>query len=98
MHKSFWGVLFLSAVSCLAAPVGSIKGYVRDATGAFVPNATITLENQLTQATVKAQSDVTGLYQFLDLQPGVYKITAELTGFRSQEFPNVTVLVDQIVS
>jgi hypothetical protein len=98
MHKSFWGVLFLSAVSCLAAPVGSIKGYVRDATGAFVPNATITLENQLTQATVKAQSDVTGLYQFLDLQPGVYKITAELTGFRSQEFPNVTLLVDQIVS
>jgi hypothetical protein len=98
MGKIFWGVLFLSAVTCLAAPVGSIKGYVRDATGAFVPNTTITLENQLTKTVSKAQSDGTGLYQFLDLPPGVYKLTAELTGFRTEEIPDVTVLVDQIVS
>jgi len=99
MGRTLWGVLFLSAAAtCFAAPVGSIKGYVRDATGAFVPNATITLENQLTKVSAKAQSDSTGLYQFLDLPPGTYTLTAELTGFRTEVFPDVTVLVDQIVS
>ena len=50
MGKVLWGFLFLSvAATSFAAPVGSIKGYVRDATGAFVPSVSITLENELTR-------------------------------------------------
>jgi hypothetical protein len=99
MGKVLWGFLFLSAAATsFAAPVGSIKGYVRDATGAFVPNATITLNSELTGVSAKTRSDSTGLYQFLDLQPGTYTVSAELTGFSTQVIPKVTVLVDQIVS
>src|SRR5215472_8921920 len=99
MGKILWGFLFLSAAATsFAAPVGSIKGYVRDTTGAFVPDATITLENQLTKVSAKARSDSAGLYQFLDIQPGTYTLSAELTGFATQVVPDVIVLVDQIVS
>jgi hypothetical protein len=99
MGKSFLGILFvLAGGACIAAPVGSIKGYIRDATGAVVPNATITLENQLTRVLAKTKSGSDGLYQFLDLPPGTYKASAELSGFSIEEIPDVTVLVDQIVS
>ena len=91
--------MFLLTIEFLsAAPVGSIKGYIRDATGAQVPNASVQLKNQQTNATQDAKSDSTGLYQFLDLAPGMYSISAETAGFRQALVKSVTVLVDQIVS
>jgi Carboxypeptidase regulatory-like domain len=82
----------------LAAPVGSIKGYIRDATAAAVPSTSVHLKNERTNTTQESKSDNTGLYQFLDLAPGVYSISAEVPGFRTAMIKSVTVLVDQIVS
>ena len=91
--------MLLLAIGILpAAPVGSIKGYIRDASGAPVPNATVRVKNELTNVTQDGKSDNAGLYQFLDLAPGVYSITAETAGFRQALVKSVTVLVDQIVS
>ena len=87
MHRLLW-----------AAPVGSIKGFVRDASGAVVPNAILTLSNEKTGVRQKTVSDAAGLYQFLDLNPGSYKVAAEVPGFRTTEVQGVVVLVDQIVS
>ena len=36
-----------------AAPVGAIKGFIRDSSGAVVPKATITLRNQGTDVLAK---------------------------------------------
>src|SRR6266853_6058570 len=91
--------LCLSAAGTLsAAPVGSVQGYVRDASGAIVPNASIELKNELTNATLETKSDATGFYQFLALPPGIYTITSEVPGFRKEVVKSVSVLVDQIVS
>src|SRR5258708_21646609 len=90
---SLWAIGILPA-----APVGSIKGYIRDATGAAVPSVSVQLKNEQTNVVQNAQSDRTGLYQLLDLAPGLYSITAETPGFRKEVVKSVSVLVDQIVS
>ena len=59
--------MMLLAVTLWAAPVGSIKGYVRDTSGAIVPGAIVTLVNEKTGVQVKTLSDSAGLYQFLEL-------------------------------
>jgi hypothetical protein len=91
-------VCLCAAGTLSAAPVGSVKGYVRDASGAVVPNASIDLKNELTNATLETKSDATGFYQFLALTPGTYTITSEVPGFRKEVVKSVSVLVDQIVS
>src|SRR5690348_5890547 len=80
------------------APVGSIKGYVRDASGAVVPNVSLSLQNESTNVSLKTVSDATGYYQFLDLAPANYSITAEAAGFRKVAIRSVEVLVDQNVA
>ena len=91
-------LLTLLAVSAWAAPVGSIKGYVRDASGAIVPNATVMLSNEQTGVPQKTATDSVGLYQFLDLNPGRYTVSVAVQGFRTTEVKGLVVLVDQIVS
>jgi Carboxypeptidase regulatory-like domain/TonB-dependent Receptor Plug Domain len=93
-------ILFLLAllvVPVSAAPVGSIKGYVRDSSGASIPKANLTLTNEKTGVQEKTVSDSTGLYQFLDINPGSYQVTVEVPGFRTTDVKGVIVLVDQIV-
>src|SRR5580698_10401092 len=89
--------LLLSAVAVCAAPVGSIKGYVRDASGAVIPSAGVTLINEKTGVEQKTISDSTGFYQFLDLNPGDYRVIIAVQGFRTTDVKGVVVLVDQIV-
>ena len=85
-------------MSLAAAPVGSVRGYVKDKTGAVVPHASITLANQETNASQNTVSDDTGHYQFLQVSPARYRVTAEAAGFRKVAIHDITVLVDQIVS
>lgn len=95
---SLFAFLLLAVATLAAAPVGTIKGYIRDTTAAAVPNVAVQLKNQQTNTTQDLKSDNTGLYQFLDLAPGVYSISAETAGFRTALVKSITVLVDQIVS
>jgi hypothetical protein len=97
-HRLAAILLLLAAAECLvAAPIGAIKGYVRDPSGAPIPNAAITLQNEKTGVITKGISDATGLYQFLDLNPSTYTVSAEAKGFRQTLIAHVVVLVDQIV-
>src|SRR5580704_7861535 len=90
-------LLVFLAVAVCAAPVGSIKGYVRDASGGVIPAAGVTLTNEKTGVEQKTASDSTGFYQFLDLNPGSYRVTIAVQGFRTTDVKGVVVLVDQIV-
>ena len=83
--------LKLSAVVLLAAfvtlvmvaaqsTVGTIRGVVRDSSGAVLPGVTITISH----AGAKDRTAVTnakGEFVFVGLAPGVYEVNAELTGF-----------------
>jgi hypothetical protein len=86
------------AGATVAAPVGAIKGYVNDGTGAVVPNASITLRSEETNVKQQAVTDGSGFFQFLQLPPGSYEVSAEAVGFRKTVVRQTRVGVDQIVS
>ena len=60
---------------------GSIRGYVRDATGAVLPYTTISAVSPATPVPFSAASDKEGYYRLLDLPPGEYELTVERQGF-----------------
>ena len=61
---------------------GKIAGTVRDANGAAIIGAPITIMNQETLATRVARSSAAGAYEVGDLPPGLYTVSADLQGFR----------------
>src|SRR4030095_15356597 len=59
---------------------GSISGVVRDEQHAVVPGADVSAQGS--DATYHFTTELDGAFRFLNLQPGTYKITATLSGFR----------------
>ncbi len=57
---------------------GSIAGTVFDTTGAVVPNATITIHNNGTNAEIVLIADDSGYYKAPLLEPGTYTVTCAL--------------------
>jgi hypothetical protein len=74
---------------------GSISGRVIDAQGGVVPGATVTVVNVGTSATAARTTNAVGQYAALLLEPGTYRVTAELSGFRKTIFQDVKVGVGQ---
>ncbi|HXW08073.1 MAG TPA: carboxypeptidase-like regulatory domain-containing protein, partial [Vicinamibacterales bacterium] len=89
--------LSLSAVS-LGAQVlyGSIVGIVRDAQGALIPGATVTIVNTETNLTREATTNAEGAYSFTNVLQGPYDVKVALTGFREAVRTNVPVTIGQI--
>jgi len=85
MHRKITGLLAILLLGCawLTAQVqtGNITGTVRDATGAVVPNATVTVVSLGTQARRTVQSSSTGTYTVTGLQPGQYEVTVTSGNF-----------------
>jgi iron complex outermembrane receptor protein len=70
----------LSAAPALAQD-GQIAGTVRDASGAPVSGAAVTITNQQTGATRAVTSDASGAFAATGVPAGVYTVTAELKRF-----------------
>ncbi|MFT4111131.1 carboxypeptidase regulatory-like domain-containing protein [Silvibacterium sp.] len=78
-------MLMLTAVSAFAQnATTSLRGVVKDPSGAVVPNATITLKNAATGYTTTATSNGTGEYQLQQIPPAKYTITVSASGFGDQ--------------
>ena len=60
---------------------GSLRGYVKDEQGAVLPGATVTATGPALLTPVSGVTDSSGYYRLLNLPPGTYAITAELSGF-----------------
>jgi hypothetical protein len=60
---------------------GVIRGVVTDDSGGVLPGVTVTLKGPATAGTPTTTTNEAGIYRFPNLAPGVYQITAELTGF-----------------
>ena len=73
---------------------GDIAGTVADATGAVVPNATVTLNNLDNGATQTATTSQSGGYRFTFLKPGNYTVSASFSGLKS-DVQKVSVQVGQ---
>ena len=62
---------------------GDIAGEVTDATGAVLPNVTITAVNTGTNFSRSAVTSDTGAFRIPELPIGTYKVTASAEGFKS---------------
>jgi hypothetical protein len=89
-------VLVAEIATFAQAGRGTISGVVTDPAGAVVQGAQVTLVNSATGVTQHSVTNPSGSYTFISLNPGVYKVTATQTGFRSVVRDNVTVNVDQV--
>ncbi len=75
-------LLALNSASLFAQfETASVLGYVRDGSGAAIPNASVSLINQGTKASVTVKTSTQGAYQFTDVKIGQYSITATAAGF-----------------
>ncbi len=64
---------------------GSLRGYVRDQQGGALPGVTITAEAPELLRPVTAVTNEEGYYRLLNLPPGTFVLTAELTGFQTSK-------------
>ncbi len=71
----------LSFLSFAQSDLGTIQGFVKDPSGAVIPNAKITVHNQagLERQTVTNES---GSYTVTNIPPGLYTLTVEAGGFK----------------
>jgi hypothetical protein len=94
---AFAVVFFLSlsvAVSFAQNATTSLRGVIKDPTGAVVPGATVTLENKAVGQKFTAISKGSGGYLISQLPPAKYVITVAAKGFGSQS-KSAELLVDQ---
>ncbi len=78
-------MLVLAAGFCFAqSDLGSITGFVKDPSGASIPNAKVTVRNQ-SGLQRQATTNETGLYQITNIPPGIYALSVEAAGFKRYE-------------
>jgi len=99
-NKSFPCLVGLLTTLLLPAIYGQsdtsrITGTVTDATGAVVPNVTITVKNERTDQTHKATSNNAGAYIVTQLGPSTYKVTTEAAGMGPATYVGVALQVGQ---
>src|SRR5205807_518362 len=75
---------------------GTVVGVVRDAQGAFIPGATVTVVNKETNFTRETTTTSEGAYSLINLLPGPYDVKVSLQGFRDVARYNIPVTIGQI--
>ncbi|MGO8987194.1 MAG: carboxypeptidase regulatory-like domain-containing protein [Terriglobales bacterium] len=91
---SLMGSALLSAQST----GGRILGRVADPSGAVLSGVKVTATNEATGVSRSAQTNDSGDYVLVEVQPGTYTIQYELTGFKKNEQKGVIVDVNQVVT
>jgi hypothetical protein len=87
-------ILLLGVLPLRADVTGSILGYVRDSSGAVLPNATLTIVQTSNGYTRTATADASGAYTILALPPGIYRLTASMSGFENGVIDNINLNVN----
>jgi hypothetical protein len=85
--------LTLLAAFAAAQSTSQLNGSISDPSGAKVANAKITLTDPATGLQRNTTSNEAGLYQFLDLPPGDYRLEATASGFAPFLVSKVTLQV-----
>jgi hypothetical protein len=79
--------------SAQAISTGTVIGVVSDQTGAVIPGATVILTDASTGSNRKTVANKTGQYIFVSVSPGVYTVSASMSGFSTVVINNQTVSV-----
>ena len=95
--KALFVCLLLSISAFAQTSNATLGGTVSDSTGAFIPGVSLTATNIQTGIVSTVITNEAGVYQFASLQPGRYKVSAELSGFQTQTYNDVALGLSQQV-
>jgi hypothetical protein len=89
VKKSLAGWILLCILSTVTLSFGqvattSLRGTIKDPSGALVPGAKITISNNATGESLAKVADSAGSYQFAQIAPAKYTITVSAQGFGDQ--------------
>jgi hypothetical protein len=76
---------------------GMITGIVKDAQGAVIPGAKVTLIDQNQSATREQATGAEGLFAFTPLLPSTYTVVVEAAGFKKYEKKDIVVFANAAV-
>lgn len=88
-------MLWASVLPARAQADGRFAGTVLDASGANVPNATITVRNEKTGEERTGTSNAQGLYLITNLKPSTYTIRAASGNFTPLEYTSLQLVAGQ---
>ncbi len=74
--------IFVSTTGWAQFELGSVVGTVRDPSGLAIANGAVEIRNQATNVARQTMTSGTGEYDFVNLQPGRYTLTAKQKGFK----------------
>ena len=99
MKRSLPGWILLCILSTVTLSFGqtattSLRGTVKDPSGALVPGAKVTITDKANGKTATATANSAGLYTFTQISPSRYTITVSAAGFGEQS-KTAELLVDQ---
>lgn len=84
LRRALLGVLAVALAPAVAFAQSAIAGVVRDTSGAVLPGVTVTAASPaLIERSKSSVTDAAGQYRIVDLRPGAYEVTFELTGFQT---------------
>ena len=103
-RSRLFAALFLLAISALlctsafaqSTTEGAIGGTVYDGAGAVVPNASVVVHNNGTNAEQRVTTDSSGYFRVRQLQPATYTVTVTSQGFAPYKAENVIVQVGSL--
>jgi len=103
-RSCLWLLLVTASIATLACSAlgqstsGRILGRVADPTGAVLAGVKVTLTNEATGVSRAADTNTSGDYNFVEVQPGTYTVAFEAAGFKKNIQRNITVDVNQVVT
>jgi len=98
---SLLSVLGISVMLCVGAfaqstTEGAIGGTIYDVAGAVVPNASVVVHNNGTNAEQRITTDSSGSFRVRQLQPATYTVTVTSQGFAPYKAENVIVQIGSV--
>lgn len=78
----FCAALWSPGTLLAQSDLGRISGFIKDPSGAVVPNAKITVRNNAGSVEREATTNDSGYYVITNVPPGLYALTVEATGFQ----------------
>ena len=84
-------LLALPGIVIAQGGLGSITGSVTDATGSFIPGASVRLVQTSTHTVRTASTNETGVFHLPSVLPGDYVLTVTSGGFKQKKLNNIAV-------
>jgi hypothetical protein len=82
LSAGFFVILLSCSIAFGQTTFGSVVGTITDPSGAVVPGVQVTLTNLATNGKTTTATNADGIYEFVNVEPGNYRVDAEKGGFK----------------